>query len=119
MVPTRERREGGVRDARVTGGDGGTKRRRDDEDDGEDEVDDDDDNDDDDDETMKRGNVEYVGVRDVDVDALSREYTQRAEETATQMGTHAAEAMSVEERERLTSEVMRYVLFSTHREERR
>lgn len=110
MVPTRERGEGGVRDARVTGGDGGTKRPRDDEDDG--EADDDDD----DDETMKRGNVEYVGVRDVDVDALSREYTQRAEETATQMGTHAAEAMSVEERERLTSEVMRYVLFSTHRE---
>ena len=32
------------------------------------------------------------------------------------MGANAAEAMSAEERERLTSEVMRYVLFSTHRE---
>ena len=118
MAPKRAETREGVEAVEASTGDASTmsdgkKRRRDDDDD---DDDDDDEEDDDDDETRKRGNVEYVGVRDVDVEVLSREYTQRAEESATQMGANAAEAMSAEERERLTSEVMRYVLFSTHRE---
>ena len=113
MGPKRGDTREGVEAVEASTGDASTmsdgkKRRRDDDDD------DDEEDDDDDDETRKRGNVEYVGVRDVDVEVLSREYTQRAEECATQMGANAAEAMSAEERERLTSEVMRYVLFSTH-----
>ena len=119
MGPKRGETREGVEAVEASTGDASTmsdgkKRRRDDDDDDDDDEEDDDD--DDDDETRKRGNVEYVGVRDVDVEVLSREYTQRAEECATQMGANAAEAMSAEERERLTSEVMRYVLFSTHRE---
>ena len=63
--------------------------------------------------TLARGNSEYVGVRDEDAAALSRRYAENAEARLTRAGKDA-ETMSAEERERLTSEVMRYVLFASH-----
>jgi len=59
------------------------------------------------------GNTEYVGVTDVDVEALRGEYARRAEACASQTGSNV-EGMSGEERDRLVVEVMRYVLFSSH-----
>ena len=61
-------------------------------------------------------NSAYVGVRDADVGELSQRYTQRAEEASGALGNRA-EHLSAEERDRLTSEVMRYVLFASHRDQ--
>lgn len=63
---------------------------------------------------MQRGNTEYVGVRDVDVEALTQQYTQRVADCSTQVGV-VVDAMSAEERDKVVAEVMRYVLFSSHR----
>jgi hypothetical protein len=63
---------------------------------------------------MQRGNTEYVGVRDVDVEALTQQYTQRVADCSTQVGV-AVDAMSDEERDKVVAEVMRFVLFSSHR----
>ena len=63
---------------------------------------------------MQRGNTEYVGVRDVDVEALTQQYTQRVVDCSTQVGV-VVDAMSAEERDKVVAEVMRYVLFSSHR----
>jgi len=54
----------------------------------------------------------YVGVRDADVGELSTQYTQKANERAEEEGGR----MSAEERDGLVAEVMRYVLFSAHKE---
>lgn len=67
-----------------------------------------------DDAEMQRGNTEYVGVRDVDVEALTQQYTQRVADCSTQVGV-VVDAMSAEERDKVVAEVMRYVLFSSHR----
>ena len=91
------------------GGDEADARTRD----GEKDADDDGAEDDGRDETLERGNSEYVGVRDEDAAALSRRYAENAEARLTRAGKDA-ETMSAEERERLTSEVMRYVLFASH-----
>ena len=91
------------------GGDEADARTRD----GKKDADDDGAEDDGRDETLERGNSEYVGVRDEDAAALSRRYAENAEARLTRAGKDA-ETMSAEERERLTSEVMRYVLFASH-----
>ena len=63
----------------------------------------------------RTSNDAYVGVRDVDVDALTQTYA-RGEERAREALGERADALTREERDRLVSEVMRYVLFSSHRE---
>ena len=116
----RDDAESDEKDARMTttrtrtattrkGGDEADARTRD----GKKDADDDGAEDDGRDETLERGNSEYVGVRDEDAAALSRRYAENAEARLTRAGKDA-ETMSAEERERLTSEVMRYVLFASH-----
>ena len=57
-------------------------------------------------------NGSYVGVRDADVGELSTQYTQRAEAQEALEGGK----MSREEVDRLVAEVMRFMLFMTHKE---
>ena len=66
-----------------------------------------------DDENEEDGvNGSYVGVRDADVGELSTQYTQRAEAQEALEGGK----MSREEVDRLVAEVMRFMLFMTHKE---
>ena len=63
----------------------------------------------------RASNEAYVGVRDADVVELTQRYVDGEEGARKALGERA-DALTREERDRLTSEVMRYMLFSSHRE---